>query len=138
MRVAYSSGTEPTQLLAEGGQTAPEANQSFDQDLGGAGPSPRVSMRNSQPYVQRTQTFELGYRRIEGSRTYSAAVYHDDVSNATFMLSGPAGFVPVSDLMPNFGASSSIFNVGSYQDLGYTAAVTQSLGDHMEASLAGG
>ena len=138
LQLAYSSGAEPTQLIAEGGQAAPDANQSFDQDLAALALFPRVSMRADQPHVQRTQTFELGYRRVQGSRTYSVGAYHEAVSNAAFILSAPVGFVPVSDLMPNFGASSSIFNAGSYQDFGYTASVTQSLGDHVDTSLAVG
>ncbi len=77
----------------------------------------------------------MGYRRVQGSRTYTVGVYREAVSNAAFILSGPADFVPLSDSLPNLGSSSTIFNVGNYQDIGYTAAVKQTLGEHMEASI---
>ncbi len=134
VQFAYSSGMEPTELVARGVESGTPLNQ----DLAALALLPRVSLSDAEARVQRTQTFEAGYRRVQGSRTYTAGIYREAVSNAAFILSGPADFVPLSDSLPNLGSSSTIFNVGNYQDIGYTAAVKQTLGDHMEASLAVG
>jgi hypothetical protein len=134
LRFGFSTGTEPNELAGAGS----ELGTDLGQDLTALAQLPRISRRDFQAQVQRTKTFEAGYRRVQGSRTYAAAAYRESVSNAAFIMSGPSDFVPVSDSLPDFGTRSRIFNTGNYQDLGYMAAVTQSLGDHMEASLAAG
>ena len=138
VRVAYSSGTEPTELLARGNQANADLNPDLNQNLTALSILPRVSMRDAQAHVQRTQTLEAGYQRVQGSRTYSGGVYHDTVANAAFTMSGAWGFIPATDALPDFGSSSMIFNAGSYQSFGISAAVTQSLGDHLEATVAAG
>jgi hypothetical protein len=72
---------------------------------------------------------------VDGSRTYSAGVYAESVSNASFMLYGARGFVPATDTLPDLGSNSYIFNAGNYNRRGYTAAVKQALGDRMDASV---
>jgi hypothetical protein len=134
VRVAYSSGAEPTELIARSG----EPGGDLTQDLAALALLPRISLSDNQPRVQRTQTFEAGYQRVQGDRKYSVGFYREAVTNAAFLMSGPSDFVPASDTLPNFGTQSQIFNVGNFEDFGYTAAVTQSFGDHMEATLGAG
>jgi hypothetical protein len=131
VRVAYSSGADPTELLARSG----EPGGNLTQDLAALALLPRISLLDDQARVQRTQTFEAGYQRVEGTRRYSVGFYREAVSNAAFLMSGPSDFVPASDTLPNFGTQSQIFDAGNFQDFGYTAAVTQSLGDRTEATL---
>ena len=142
VRVGFSSGTQPTELLTHGATRAETAggtgNDTLNQDLAALALLPRVSLRDSQAHVQRTQNLEIGYQVVRGKRTYSAGVYSEAVSNAAFMLSGPQNFLPASDSLPDLGSRSSIFNVGSYQRIGYTAAVNQSVNDHLDVSLAAG
>jgi len=138
VRFAYSSGTQPTELLAHTGGPAPESNLALNQDLAALALLPRVSLRDAQARVQRTENFELGYQFVQGSRTYSAGVYTENVSNAAFTMSGGTDFVPLSDSLPDLGSSSRIFNVGNYHRTGYSAAVTQSAGEHLEFSVAAG
>jgi hypothetical protein len=134
VRVAYSSGSEPTELLARSG----EPGGNLTQDLAALALLPRISLLDDQARVQRTQTFEAGYKRVQGTRRYSVGFYREAVSNAAFLMSGPANFVPASDTLPNFGTQSQIFDAGNFEDFGYTAAVTQSLGDYTEATLGAG
>ena len=42
------------------------------------------------------------------------------------------------DLLPDLASRGIVFNLGDYRRIGYSAAVTQSLGDHVEVSVAGG
>jgi carboxypeptidase family protein len=134
LRIAYSSGAQPAELAGRGGEAGPDLTQ----DLTALAQLPRVSLLDGQAHVQRTQTFEMGYRRVSGSRTYSVGVYHEAVANAALILYGLTDLMSSGDLLPDLGSGSSIFNVGNYQTFGYTAAAAQKLGDHLEASLAAG
>ena len=99
---------------------------------------PRVSLRDSQARVQRTETFEVGYQFVQGSRAYSAAVYSENVSNGAFTMAADADFLPVSDSLPDLVSRSQIFNAGNFQRVGYSASVTQAVGERVELTVAGG
>ncbi len=143
IRVAYSSGAPPAELLARDGARGSGGLEGakqgeLDQDLTALSYVPRVSMSNDHVAVQRTQDFEIGYERVDGSRTYTAGAYREVVSNAAFMLSSPDASLPAGNLMPDLNSNSVILNVGSYQRTGFDAGVKQMLGDHFELALAAG
>jgi len=145
IRFGYSDGAQPTELAHQtpmsAGAATPEmaaGGESLTQDLTALATLPRVSLADDHVRVQRTQNFELGYQRVAGRTTYTTAVYSESVSNAALTLSGPQNFLPVSDSMPDIGTNSSIFNIGSYNRIGYTVAVKRSLTDHLDASVAAG
>jgi hypothetical protein len=134
VRVAFTSGGQPTELLARDGQKSGE----LQQDLAALALMPVISLSDSHMTVERTQNLEIGYDRVSGSRTYSLGAYEETVSNAAFMLSAPADFLPAADLLPDLSSRSSIFNIGSYHRTGFTAGVKQMLGDHAEVAVAAG
>ena len=134
VRVAFTSGGSPTELLARDNQKAGE----LEQDLTALAAMPTLSVSDSHLTVERTQNLEIGYERVAGSRTYSVGAYDESVSNASFMLSGPADFISATDLLPDLGSRSSIFNIGSFHRTGYDAGVKQTLGDHAEVSVMAG
>lgn len=134
VRVGFSSGSHPSELLARD----QEQNGNMEQDFVALASLPQASQSDGNLTMQRTQSAEISWERIAGSRTFSAGAYIESVSNAAFMLSAPADFVPAADLLPDLNSSSSIFNVGSYQRTGVTAAVKQALGDHAEFTVAVG
>jgi hypothetical protein len=134
VRVAFTSGASPTELLARDDQKAGE----LEQDLTALAGMPTLSVSDSHLTVERTQDLEIGYERVAGSRTYSLAAYDESVSNASFMLSGAADFISAADLLPDLGSRSSIFNIGSFHRTGYSAGVKQTLGDRAEVSVTAG
>jgi hypothetical protein len=139
MRVAFSSGMQPAELVARSGARGPEEGAAdLSQELAALTLVPRVSLRADETHVQRTETFEIGYQKVVGSRSYSAGVYREAVSNAAFTMSGPSGFVAETDMLPELGSHSTVFNVGNYQRLGYNLAVKQTLGDHFDVLVAAG
>ena len=134
VRVAYTSGGSPTELLARDNQKAGE----LEQDLTALAAMPTLSVSESHLTVERTQNLEIGYERVVGTRTYSVGAYDESVSNASFMVSGPADFISAADLLPDLGSHSSIFDIGSFHRMGYNAGVKQTLGDHAEVSVTAG
>ncbi len=132
VRVAVSSGTQPVELLSG------SANQDLNQDLMALGQMTRISRRDNQAALERNKVVEAGYQTIKGSRTYRASVYAEEVSNAAFLMSGESGFVDPGDLLPDLASRGIVFNVGDYRRMGYSASVTQALGDRVEVSVAGG
>jgi hypothetical protein len=134
VRMAYSSGAPPAELLTRDGEKA----GALDQDLAALALVPRVSLSDDHAVVERTQNFEVGYERVENTRTWTVGAYHESVSNAAFMLSSPGTGVPAGDLMPDLNSTSSILNVGSFQRTGIDAGLKQTLGDHLELAAAVG
>ena len=70
-----------------------------------------------------------------GSRTYYVSGYREAVTNAALSIVAPGGLYTGGDILPDLFSGSSIFNAGDYQSTGYTAAVTQNLGDHFSATV---
>jgi len=134
VRVAFTSGGSPTELLARDDQKVGE----LEQNLTALAAMPTLSVSDSHLTVERTQNLEIGYERVAGSRTYSMGAYDESVSNASFMLSGPTDFISAADLLPDLGSHSNIFNIGSFHRTGYNAGVKQTLGDHAEVSVMAG
>ncbi len=139
VRAGYSDGADPTQFLDRSTTSSEIAStDSLNQDLVALALLPHLSLLDGRARMQRTHNAEAAYQRVDGSRTLAAGVYSESVTNASFMLSAPAGFLPMGDLLPDFGSNSSIFDVGNYHRMGYTVSAKQGLGDHMDAWIAVG
>jgi hypothetical protein len=128
----FSSGAPPLSLMSVPG-VASEA--SMQQQLGTLALFPRVSLADGSARVQRTQNFELGYQRAIGNTTLSAGAFHESIDNAAMTMAGAAGFYAPADLLPDLASRSSIFNIGSYQRMGYTVSVSEKIGESLSASL---
>lgn len=125
----FSSGAPAYELIA--------GDDSFENSLAGLALFPRVSLRSGAARVQRTQSFELGYRKDAGTRTFAAAVFRESLRDAALVASG-GEFLPTSDLLPDLASSSSVFNIGDYRSFGYMASITQQLWDAWSAGFAAG
>jgi hypothetical protein len=134
LRMAFSSGTQPGQLLTRNMESA----DTLSQDLAALAMGPRISLGDAHTRVERRESFEASYRHVSGSRTYTAGFYRESVSNAAFLLSWPSDFLPSSDLLTELGSSSQVFNAGSYQRIGYSGSMTQALGEHLDVTMAAG
>lgn len=97
---------------------------------------PRMSLRNGQAKVQRGEDMELAYSRKIGSRTYRVSGYRERVTNtALTMASQDGGLYASGDILPDLFSSSYIFDAGDYHTLGYSASVTQNLGENFNTSV---
>jgi carboxypeptidase family protein len=127
---AYTSGDARPDLAGKGQQDA-----DLQRDLNTLGLFPRISLLAGRPKIQRGENFELSYTRKLGSRTYQLSTYRESVTNAALSLVAPAGMYTSGDVLPDLFTGTSTFNAGNYQSSGYTAAVTQELGQHVTATV---
>jgi len=96
---------------------------------------PRVTLWDDRAKVQRSDDFDLGFSQRFGSREYRVSGYHERVSNTTLTISSSeAGLFP-GDLLPDLFSNSSLFNMGKFDTFGYTASVTQDLGENYKVTL---
>jgi hypothetical protein len=134
LKVAFSSGSQPGELLAR----TSGAESDLNQDLAALSLSSRLSRRDNQAHVERTETFEASYELVDGPRKWGMYAYRDDVTNAAFLMSGTVDFVGSSDLLPDLNSRGMIFNAGDFQRTGFAASLSQALGDRAEIGLAVG
>lgn len=128
---AYTSGNARPDLA----RMASAEDSDLQRDLSTLAVFPNVSMIGGRAKVQRGQEYELTYSRKMGSRTFYASVYREAVTNAALSIVAPNGTYANGDILPDLFSGSSVFNAGDYQTNGYTAAVTQNLGDHLSATV---
>ena len=126
---AYTSGDARPDLAGKG------QDADLQRELSTLGLFPRISLRDGRPRIQRGEDFELTYTRKLGSRTYQVSTYRESVSNAALSLVAPAGMYTGGDILPDLFTGTSTFNAGNFHSTGYSAAVTQNLGDHLAATL---
>jgi hypothetical protein len=127
---AYTSGDARPDLAGKG-----QMDADLQRDLNTLGMFPRISLLAGRPKIQRGENFELSYRRKVGSRTYQLSTYRESVTNAALSLVAPAGMYSSGDVLPDLFTGTSTFNAGNYQSSGYTAAMTQELGQYVTATV---
>ncbi len=134
IQLSYLSGAPPAALLNQTG----ESGAPLQQDLSALGVFPRLSVREGRARMQRSQSWEAGYRRCFGSRTFSVAVYSESLSNTAIAVSGAPEFEASPEFLPDFFSETSVFNAGNLNTIGYLATVSQKVGDSFEASVSAG
>jgi len=133
VELGFSSGMPPVDLVRDKGESG-----DMHQNLASLALFPRLTLRGGNVQVQRTENYEIGYHKVMGSRTVSAAVYREAIANAGLTMSGGSGFYPLSDLLPDLSSSSSVFNIGDLSRSGYNVAVSQNLGENLTLALSYG
>ena len=132
LAVGYSSGNARPDLSSRFGQ-----DSELQRDLDSVGMFPRISVRNGRIQVQRGNEYEVSFSRKLGSRKVSVSAYRETVTNAALSLALPFGPYPVAgdDLLPDLFTGNAIFNAGNYTTTGYTAALTQNVGQNFSATV---
>jgi hypothetical protein len=132
IEAGFSSGAPALDLIAH------NRDDSQQEALLGLAMFPRVSLNRGRARVQRNETFELGYRRAAGSRTYAASVYQDFIRDAAVTFDSPNNDFGDGDRLPDLASRSSIFNMGNYKTIGYSGSVTQNFLTNWNATLMAG
>jgi len=131
LEIAYTSG-DARPDLAEAGPEEAELQHSLDT----LALFPRLSMVDGHPRIQRADDYEVALTRHVGSRSLRLAAYREMLNNAALTMVAPAGlFAGTGDLLPDLFSGSSIFNAGNFDNVGYSAAFTQDMGEHLSATV---
>jgi hypothetical protein len=128
--LTFTSGNARPELAGE-----PSDNTDLQQDLNALGLFPRISVMNGKTQVQRGEEYEATYSRKVGSRTYSATLDNESVTNAALSVLGPVGGVAGVDILPDVFSDASILNAGNFRSWGYNGAITQNLGDYVSVTM---
>ncbi|HYP08885.1 MAG TPA: TonB-dependent receptor [Bryobacteraceae bacterium] len=132
LQMGYSSGAPALELL----QGTNDSDPTLQRDMMALAVLPRVSLRDGQARVQRSQNMEIGYELEAGSRTFSVALYREVVGNGALTMSTPSDFSLPGELLPELSSTrSSVFNIGRYQRIGYTATLTQQVNDRFSTAV---
>jgi hypothetical protein len=135
LSMAYSSGAPPLELLSP---RSSEVDSELQRDMTALAVLPRVSLRDGAAQVQRTQNIEIAYAVDLGTRRFTVGAYREIVGNAALTMSTPDNFYFGGDVLPDLSSNSSVFNIGGFRRSGYTASVTQSIGQDYSATVAYG
>jgi len=132
LAVGFSSGNARPDLSSRFGQ-----DSDLQRDLSSVGLFPRISVRDGRIQVQRGNEYEVSFSRKFGSRKVDVSAYRETVNNAALSLALATGPYPVagSDLLPDLFSGNAIFNAGNYTTTGYTAALTQNVGQNFSATV---
>ncbi len=136
VEVGFSSGVPPVERYRTAREVAEgDTSAELAQDVAALGLMPRLSIANNTLRVQRSENYEIGYRKNFGRRSVSAGFFREAISNAALTLASPSGAYPSSDLLPDFNSNSAVFNAGQLVRNGFTASGSQQLGDWVTVSL---
>jgi len=128
--ITFTSGNARPELTGETFD-----NGDLQQDLNALGLFPRISVVNSRTQVQRGEDYEATYSHKVRSRTYSATVNHESVTNAALSVMGAVGGIAGVDILPDVFSNASILNAGNFRSWGYSGAITQQLGEHVSITM---
>jgi len=140
LEFAYSSGDARPDLggMGSNGDAEVADNTDLQQDLSTLGLFPRMSLVGGRPEVQRGTEYEMSYTRKVGSRSFEVSAYRQRISNLALSMVAPEGYFGAADMLPDLFSGNSIFNIGGFDSTGYTAGVTQKLGEYFSATLMAG
>jgi hypothetical protein len=138
VQVAFSSGAPPIEMAQHISESGAVEEQQLNRDVALLAAIPLVSLRDGHPRVQRSDSVEVGYRKVAGSRTYSFGGYREHLKDTMLMMAGESDIPLFTDILPDFGSRSSIFDGGNFDRWGYLASITQTLGNTLDVALAYG
>jgi hypothetical protein len=138
LQVAFSSGAPPIEMAQHIAGSGAVEEQQLNRDLALLASLPLVSLRDGHPRVQRSDSVEVGYRKIVGSRTYSFGAYREHLKDTMLMMAGESDIPLFTDILPDLGSRSSIFDGGNFDRWGYLASITQTVGETLDVALAYG
>jgi hypothetical protein len=95
----------------------------------------QISTRNGRLELQRTESFEMGWNKTRGSRTYAVSAFSEIVSNGRLNVAGDLSSLPAGDVLSDGISQTSTFNIGNYHRNGYMASASQRLTDWMDLDV---
>jgi hypothetical protein len=112
-----------------------DPNADLQRDLASLGMIPGVSLSGGRSRVQRGDDYEWGVSQRFGSREFRLSGYHENVSNTAVTIASSNPNLFAGDLLPNLFSNSASFDMGRFESFGYTASMTQDLGDNYKVTM---
>ena len=141
---SYSDGGRPDELTAHQEQPQSQGaeiesdNDRLMDSVNTLARLPQISERNDRLELQRTESYELGYRKTVGSRTYAASAFYEAVSNGRINVAGDTSSLDSGDLFWDGVSNTSTYNIGNYDRSGYIASLDQRVSQDLDLALAYG
>jgi hypothetical protein len=139
--LAYSDGGRPDELTAHSVQAQivqESPTTDLSDALGALSRLPQLSERNGRLELERTQNYEVGYTRTQGTLTYAASGFYEDVSNGRMNVAGNLAGLDSLDLLSDGVSATSTYNIGNYHRKGYIASADERLGNNFDFAVAYG
>ncbi len=138
---AYSDGDRPDELIDH--QVSKEEGAEDGSDTSETAPGaiaslPQLAYQSGKLRLQRTQSYELGYSKASGSRTYAVSAFYEDVSDSRLNVAGDTSALDSGDLLSDGVSTTSIYDVGRYTRSGYLASANQRINDLLDVGVAYG
>jgi hypothetical protein len=136
---SFSDGGRPDELTAH--QTSSELSvpnppaDDLSTAVNAMARVPQISTRDGRLELQRTESFELGWNKTRGSRTYAVSAFSEIVSNGRLNVAGDLSSLPAGDVLSDGISQTSTFNIGNYHRNGYMASAAQRLTDWMDLDV---
>jgi hypothetical protein len=135
----YSNGGRPDALYAHQEKGADAwLTDSWLNDSAMLTRMPQLSYGNGALELQRTQNYELGYRKAVGSITYAVSAFHEAVMNGSVDVTGNLSALNNGDLLSDGLSNADVYNIGRYSRVGYIASADRRLGQNVDVTLAYG
>jgi Carboxypeptidase regulatory-like domain/TonB dependent receptor len=94
--------------------------------------APQFSYRHGSLELQRTHSYEAGYRKDSGSRTVAVSMFREAISNGRMNVAGDVSVLGASDLVSDGVSQTSIYNIGRYERNGMLASARQGFGENFD------
>jgi hypothetical protein len=139
---SYSDGGRPDELTAHQPGHQMLEPEGGTEDLSNVANTltrvPQIAFSDDRMVLQRTLSYELGYQKTSGTRTYAVSLFSEDTANGRVNVAGDTSVLSAGSLLSDGVSSTMIYDFGSYKRNGALASVTQTVGDFMEFSAAYG
>lgn len=137
VELTFTSGNARPEL---GIDPATDLNSELQHDVLALNEAPAVTVNDGHMRVQHGEDLELAWSRSLGSNRLGAMEvrttgYRESVQNAGLLISGSPGASFANDLVPDLYTDSLLFDAGDYHTMGFTAALTQHVGDHYQVTV---
>ncbi len=136
LEFGFSSGIPPVDVYRARRSILPQdGGADLHQNVTALALMPRLTLRDGRMRVQRSENYEISYRKSFGSRTISAGYFREGLSNAALTISSGDGVFPIDDVMPDFNSRSGVFNIGDFSRTGVTIAGAQKFGEVLTIAM---
>jgi hypothetical protein len=143
LRVTRSFGETGDLVASFSDGSRPDALLSHQEDASENSPVemtrlPQVSYRDGRLQMERSFSYEIGYRKVSGKRTVGVSAFNEHISDGRLNVAGDRDLLGPSNLMSDGVSATSIYNVGSFSRSGAVLSEEERISQFLSTSIAYG